>query len=504
MKKFSGLRKIFFPVRRNEVVQFIIMAAIIACLLFAYTTARIVKDGLFIASGHGTGAEALPFIKSYVVLPSAMLFVYVYSTLDKEYSRKTMFVGVLGFFAVFFALYAWMIHPYTNQLNLSKEAVEVLQAAYPRFRQFLAIYGNWTYSLFYVIADISGNIMITFMFWQLAAQVVRSKEDASRIYVAYGMYGNVTGIISAGLLGRILTCVFGAGDLVRARIVAAAISLFIAIGLYLIMYYYILHEADREAPVQKKSKPKLSMYESIKLLTSSGYLFCIAVVVLCYGVGINLVEVTWKGCIKMKYNPKEFMEFFDNLYIMMGSVTFITGIVSTRITSSLGWLGQACTTPIVLAITGTSFYVFYLIAAKFFGVAVFNMVGVLADPVMIAIYMGLVQNIVSKSCKYTLFDPSTQVTYTALPADVRTTGKAAVDVIAGRFGKSGGGFIQSVLIMLYNSGSVVEQSGINVKLIPVIGGIFICICIAWLIAVLSLNKQYRELSAQQEKHSKKG
>jgi len=364
---------------------------------------------------------------------------------------------------------------------------------------------NWTYSLFYAIADISGNILLTFAFWQLVNQITTSKADAGRLYPIYGMYGNIAGIVSAGMLGRVLDYFFvGAtrATVIRARIFAVAIALSITIALYLVLYHYFLDPSEREAPVQQKSKPKVSFSESARLLLGSPYLFCIAMMTLCYGVSVNLVEVTWKECIKAgSSNPKEFMEFFDNLYVAMGIVTFLTGIVGTGVARRLGWLGQAIATPVMLAITGLLFYLFAIFSSPhLLGTDSTRAIiaAMLGDPIFLAMYLGAAQNVLSKASKYSMFDPAQQMTYAVLPIDVRTVGKAAVDVIGGRFGKSGGALIQCVLAMICGYEHQMQY-------VPFLVVLFAIVCTCWILAVLRLNREYtkltHELDTNQQKQS---
>jgi len=59
---------------------------------------------------------------------------------------------------------------------------------------------------------------------------------------------------------------------------------------------------DQEKPVSnadpKKKKAKLSMADSFKMIFTSKYLGLICLLVLCYGISINLVEGVWKSKIK--------------------------------------------------------------------------------------------------------------------------------------------------------------------------------------------------------------
>ena len=63
---------------------------------------------------------------------------------------------------------------------------------------------------------------------------------------------------------------------------------------------------------------------------------------------------------------------------------------------------------------------------------------------MMAVLIGAAQNILSKAAKYSLFDPCKESAFIPLDAESRTKGKAAVEVIGGPLGKSGGSFLQQV------------------------------------------------------------
>ena len=96
----------------------------------------------------------------------------------------------------------------------------------------------------------------------------------------------------------------------------------------------------------------------------------------------------------------------------------------------------------MIGVTGAAFFALQLFAPTFAPIAA----SLGTTPLMMAVMVGAAQNILSKSSKYSLFDPCKEMAYIPLDQDSKTKGKAAVDVIGNPLGKSGGSMIQQILI----------------------------------------------------------
>ncbi len=108
-----------------------------------------------------------------------------------------------------------------------------------------------------------------------------------------------------------------------------------------------------------------------------------------------------------------------------------------------------------------------------------------SDPMMIAIVIGAIQNVLSKSSKYTLFDSTKEMAYVPLPDELKTRGKAAADVVGTKLGKSASALLQSVIFMIVPAAT---YQSISMYLMIV----FIGICIIWLWAVRELSVEYKK------------
>ena len=89
------------------------LGAMLFFILFNYTILRDTKDVLVITAPN-SGAEIIPFLKTYVNLPSAIGFTILYSYLSNKMPADKVFYVVMASFLAFFGAFATVIckqHP---------------------------------------------------------------------------------------------------------------------------------------------------------------------------------------------------------------------------------------------------------------------------------------------------------------------------------------------------------------------------------------------------------
>ena len=97
----------------------------------------------------------------------------------------------------------------------------------------------------------------------------------------------------------------------------------------------------------------------------------------------------------------------------------------------------------------------------------------------------MLQNILSKSTKYAFFDPTKEMAYIPLDQESKVKGKAAIDVLGARLGKSGGAMAQQLLVMAF--GSIMGGA-------PVLSVLFYAVMYGWLNSVNHLSEMFEETS----------
>lgn len=494
---FGKWRSMLWPVHNYELKKLLPMLILFFLILFNYTILRDTKDTLIVTAPN-SGAEAIPFLKVWGVIPGAFIFMFAYAKLSNILSKKALFYATISPFMIFFALFGLVLFPYREYIHPTAFCDYLQQVLPSGCVGLIAILRNWTFSLFYIMSELWGSVALSLLFWGFANDITRPAES-KRFYNLFGMGANFS-LILAGWAIRMAADI---GHHLPPGVDAWRVTLNLTIGLVLLagagimavywwMQRYVLTDPrfydQTEKKEAKKSKPKMGIMESFAYIAKSKYMLCLAMMVFAYGISINLVEVTWKSQLKLQYpNAIDYQAFMGRFSQITGIVTILTMFFLTgNVVRRLGWTFASLITPVVLLVTGACFFAFILFRDNMGGF-IQNILG--TTPLWLAVIFGMAQNIMSKSAKYALFDPTKEMTYIPLDQERKVKGKAAVDVVGARMGKAGGSFIQQFLIVTLGSISAMT---------PYIGLILMAVIIGWIVAAKSLGIQFQEELNRQE------
>lgn len=493
-KYINKLRTILFPIYYSELNKFIPMALMRIFMTFNFWIVHNLKDTLIVTTEE-SGAEAISFIKVWGVFPTSVLFVMAFTALSNYVSQRRLFYGIICLFLIFYSAFTFIIYPNIDVLHMTPLAIKSLKAQFPHLQWLFPVVGYWSYSLFYIFAELWSVVVITLLFWQFSNQITPVNQ-AKRFYMMYGTT-HALGIYGAGVLTEKISAVaktmpaheswsFTLTTMMEYFIVSCIITII----LYWWVYKHIVTKNEeyhyRGERSDKMHKIQLSLFDSIKHILKSSYLGYIALMAIGYNMTLNLIEITWKSQLQILYKtPQEFNAFMGAFNKWLAPVIVITGIIGTNVVRKFSWKASAMITPIIMLIMGIVFFGFTLLSNAT------DSLLFLGPPVALAVWVGLAQNLMARSAKFCFFDPTREMAYIPLDAELKVKGKAAVDVLSGRVGKLGGSGVQSLLLILV--------AGSNQLIIAPYLSVFLCVIIViWIIAVSQLNKKFVKLVSDQK------
>lgn len=222
----------------------------------------------------------------------------------------------------------------------------------------------------------------------------------------------------------------------------------------------------------------------ISFLCNSRYLVALAVIVFSYNVVINLVEVLWKNEVRELYpNSADYNSYMNEVTRWIGFVaTFSALFIAGNAIRFFGWTFTAMITPAVLFFTSLGF--FFFLFAKDSSLPILG--GILENSSLaMVVFFGTVQNVLCRGAKYSVFDATKEMAFVPLSQDSKIRGKAAIDGICSRFGKSTGSLVHQSLLMAM---STLTASA------PYVGGILFTLIGGWIVAVGRLGNRFNAMT----------
>jgi AAA family ATP:ADP antiporter len=455
---------------KNEKYKFIFSSLIMLFTIYILSIFKGSKDTLIITK---LGAELISTIKLYGVLPSAFLVTLIYTKLTNYFTRIQIYHFLNWAFITFFVLFGVLLYP--NSALLHWDLSNVIMKL-PQFKYPLIMLSNWAFSLFYIFSDLWGSMMLALMFWQLMNQMYTTNE-AKRAYPLLNLLGELGSLLSGCVLTIVtLQELSSSWDISLKYICISTIlaGAMISLNVYILSTRIVGKEVINGPSIKNIKKPGL--IQSLKYIVKSKYIAIIVFILICYGASINLIEIVWKKHVSLIYSTSlEYAHFIAKIQIAMSVTTILVSLFGSYILPKLSWRIGALITPLMIGITGFPFFVIIIYFDLFEKDLFVNIL-------FMGIFLGAIQNVISKAVKYSFFEPTKEMVYIPLDDELKSKGKGVADIMGERFGKAISSAIQWFMLSFMVGSTLISIS-------PYLFSIFLLVIGIWVFLVLYISKE---------------
>lgn len=479
-------RRLFLPIYQKEMAKVCPMFLMYFCIVFNYNLLRAVKDSLLITAPQA-GAVAIPFVKTWGVLPLAFLSTLFFARLSIRYSRAQVFYIVMTVFLIFFFVFGFILYPCHAVLHPHHFA-DILQNILPLgLKGLVSLVRNWTFAVFYIMSDLWGTLVMAIVFWTMVNEIT-SMGEATRFYAVFGTCANIATIF-AGTFNLYLPRWIGRWTIGRQEdqwgiilMIITGLVVVFGLGTMGIFKWWGQIQKDEFCNNQLHQKLKYEKKETTSVYSSFGYVFrspslwFIAIMVSMYNISLSLLEVIWKNQLHRLFPcPADYNVYMGKVLICIGIFASIfSWFFCGPLIRKFGWIVGAYFTPVLLSIASFIFFLFFFFhAANISSSAFFGF-----SPLGLCVFFGSVVNIFLRASKFSFFDTTKEMAFIPLNKDSKLKGKAFIDGVCSKIGKSGGSLFYQSLLMLCGTLDMIA---------PMIAFAMVWVLIFWCRSVRSLG-----------------
>lgn len=417
-------------------------------IIFVYHTMKDLKDTVVITASSA-GAEVIPFIKIWGMLPMAIGASYLFAKIYNRFGREKAFTIFTGGLVLFYCAFAFILYPLRDHLYLST-LDEYLKSVLPSgSRGFIAMISYWHYTIFYTAAEIWSILVLSILFWGFVNETT-TLEEAKKFYPLCMFTGNFAGIISgqsSHYFSYNLKEYFSWEETMQAMILIVTFAALLIIG--------INKALSSQIPLKEiktsSSKKGKSFKENLLCVCKSPSLICIAVLVIGFGLTSNLIEVAWKESIRALHpKPQDYNAYINQITTIIGIFAVCAALVSQWIFRSFCWKKVALITPVTLLFTSILFFAVLLLPKDYIDPLSHSLN---MAPLVLIATAGSIHYVLGMTAKYTIFDACKEMAFLSVDIDKRTNAKSVIDSLGSRLGKTTASCLYQFLLIAFGSTS---------------------------------------------------
>jgi ATP:ADP antiporter, AAA family len=452
----------------------------IFCLYFLISfcskVVKNLKESVLLTIPNGD-AILLPSIKLYLSLPVAFLSIAFFNWLSNRYSQKTVFTLMLSLICGWFLVFGFFIYPNYEELALVQTG-NFLNAYMPIiFAPFAQLITYWGPSLFYIVADLLPNLIISLLLWSFISDITTPVQGA-RLFPLLGL--DLPGISAGFFCTYMASQSFDIWTLSgwHGSFALAILLVCAALGIALVLFWYLPnHQSNSGHPLESPTQ-KFSLRQNLMTVKNNPILFYMTFALFIFEMTSGLINIVWKDIV-LKFYPDP--EGYSSFMGFSAMITGITGVLFTLFVvpkllrvqrSSVNLL----MTPILLLASNTIFFGVILFYGKITN-------SILFDLSVIILGVGIIHTALTQILKFAFFDPLKELSLQLLGPQCRRQGKSIADVIGNRCGKAACPLSYQSLIALGFSTTTIGAP------IAVITGLLLS---AWLASSVVMYKNQKE------------
>lgn len=427
-----------FPIRTGEITKFLVLSALFFLICLNNHILRNLKETVIITQPQ-LGINAIPFIKTWMMLPIILLFVKAYVYLSTRFSQEKVTYIILTSILIYFVAFLTILHPNEERLQLH------LLGNWISFSTFGEVVRHWHLSLYYCISEIWGTVVMMIIFWGTCNRST-DLDQAKRFYSPILSISNLSGLASAHIS---LSCSQGSlkhllfPELANWNATLSTLTLLVSVltvailGLFYYLHTYVLTEGYVQVQSQEESHKKehISLLAAIRCIVTNQKLRSLAMTIFAYYFCSGILELILKYQLHAIYtDANEFNDMLNQMtiYVSIAS-TLITAFITGSLIRRFSWKVTALATPLLLTIPLAFLVVHYF----------FSESGVSALTMLYAVYFML-----SRMCKFTFFDLSKEIASVEFTYDEQIKLKSVLDGVIPKLAKTSESLFLQILMTL--------------------------------------------------------
>lgn len=450
------LKKLFLKfvgVAKDHSLLFFAAFFIVSLININYYILRSVRNTLAV-SLSSVGAELIPAIQFWALLPLTVLLIYGLSVFMRKHRPSSVFMAATAGFSLFFLLFALFVFPHRDFLH-SFASIPFLENTIPSLSH---LFNNWTAAVYYVAAELWKVAILSVLFFGFLNQRI-SLNIAKGLYSPILLGGSLGGLVA----GPITVFCSSWGKQLAERLEVSSwqlsfifLSFIMALvgAIIVIVFSWLKKRLDEKGLSESENRDKplpIAMMESLKTIMRSRYLLSLCMMVVFDYVAYYLYEIFFLDILKKVYpDPNNYCAFNGQLVFWSSLLTTFSALfIAPVMLKKCSWKVPALVTPLVVMTFSLAFFTCTIFhdSALIMGLST----TVAVTPLQLAIIFGSCLFCMARAAKSTVFDASKELAFIPLPRELQSKGKLIVDGLASRAGCSLAAAVNQVLFATFST-----------------------------------------------------